>query len=216
MNPDSVCAGAPIAIGATRSGNGRFPVYVGIGVGGPPRQGGGPNLRRSARRDSRARPDRARRGGNAGVNGTRRDERRDHDCTQARFRADCARHDPPDRLRRSRAALRRRRMLGDGLLRAPVARHRARRRSRVRRVSQPGRRRPGPDVRLRVRRDACADAVPDLVRAPAGAAAERSAQGWPPAVAAAGRQIAGDGTLCQRPARSRSTPSCCPPSTIRA
>ena len=119
---------------------------------------------------------------------------------QARLRAHRARDDPPDRLQRPGAALRRRRLRGDGLLRPPVARHRARRRPRLRRIPQPGRRRPGPDVRLRLRRDAVADAVPDLLRAPAGAAAERGAQGRPPAVAAPRRQVAGDGALRRRQA----------------
>ena len=101
------------------------------------------------------------------------------------------------------AALRRRRLRRHGVLRPPVARHRAGRRPRVRRLPEPGRRRPGPDVRLRVRRDADADAVPDLLRASAGAAAERSAPRRPAAVAAARREIAGDGPLRRRQADER-------------
>ena len=71
---------------------------------------------------------------------------------------------------------------------------------RVRRLPEPGRRRPGPDVRLRVRRDAVADAVPHLLRAPAGAAAKRSAPRRPPAVPAARREVAGDRALRRRQA----------------
>ena len=114
---------------------------------------------------------------------------------QRRLRPRRARDDPPDRLQRSRAALRRRRLRGDGLLRQAVAGHRAGRRPRVGRLPEPGRRRPGADVRLRVRRDAGADAVPDLLRAPAGAAAKRSAPRRAAAVAASRREVAGDGAL---------------------
>ncbi len=45
---------APRMQPAKRSGNERFPVHVGIGVGRPPGQGRGPDFRRGARRDSRA------------------------------------------------------------------------------------------------------------------------------------------------------------------
>ena len=82
----------------------------------------------------------------------------------------------------------------------PVARHRPGRGPRARRPPEPGRRRPGPDVRLRVRRDADADAGADLLRAPAGAAPERSAQGRPPAVPAPGREEPGDDALRRRQA----------------
>ena len=147
-----------------------------------------------------ARADRTGRGGDAGLDRARRDERRDHDVAQARLRAGRARHHPSDRLQRPGAALRRRRLRGHGLLRPAVARHRARRRPRQRRVPEPGRRRPGPDVRLRLRRDAGADAAADLLRAPAGAAPERSAQGRSPALAAARRQVAGHRALRRRQA----------------
>ena len=148
--------------------------------------------------------------------GSRRDDRRDHYRAQARFRPHRPRHDPPDRLQRPGAPLRRRWLRGDGLLRPPVARHRARRRPRVRRIPEPGRGRPGPDVRLCVRRDAGADAVPDLLRAPARAAAKRSAQGRPAALAAPGREVAGHRALRRRQAGRPSTRSCCRRSTTRA
>ena len=52
-------------------------------------------------------------------------------------------------------------------------------------------RRPGDDVRLRVQRDAGADAAADHPRAPAGRAAGRGAQGRHAALPAPGRQDAG-------------------------
>ena len=123
--------------------------------------------------------------------------------------------DSHHRLQRSRAPLRRGRVRGDGLLRQAVARHQAWRRPGLRRLSQPGRGRPGTHVRLRVRRDAVADAVPDLLRAPAGAAAKRSAPRRPPAVPASRRQVAGDRALRRRQAGGAWTRSCCPHSIIR-
>ena len=52
---------------AAGSGNERFSVHVGIGVGRSSGQGRGPDFRCGARRDSRARPDRARRRRDAGL-----------------------------------------------------------------------------------------------------------------------------------------------------
>ena len=190
---------------AARAGVGmsEFPVHVGIGVGRSSGQGRGPDLRRGARRDSRARPHGTRRGGDARVDRARRDGRRDHDQGERRLRARRARNDPRHRLQRPRAALRRRRLRGDGLLRPAVAGHRAGRRPRVGRLPEPGRRRPGPDVRLRVRRDAGADAVPDLLRASAGAAAKRGAPRRPAAVPASRREVAGHRALRGRQAGRR-------------
>ena len=68
------------------------------------------------------------------------------------------------------------------------------------RQPRPGRRRPGPDVRLRLRRDAGADAGADLLRPPAGRAPGGPAQRRPPAVAAPGRQEPGHAALRRRQA----------------
>ena len=161
-------------------------------------------------------PHGTRRGGDAGVDRARRHGRRDHDQRQRRLRPRRARHDPPHRLQRPRAALRRRRLRRDGLLRPPVARHRAGRRPRLRRLPEPGRRRPGPDVRLRVRRDADADAVPDLLRASPGAAAERSAPRRPPARSCGPTPSRRSRSATSTASRRASTPSCCRRSIIRA
>ena len=94
-----------------------------------------------------------------------------------------------------------------------IQRHRPGRRPRQRRPPEHRRRRPGPDVRLRLRRDARADARADLLRAPPGRAPGAAAQGRPPALPAPRRQEPGDDALRRRQAAQRSTPSCCPPST---
>ena len=78
-----------------------------------------------------------------------------------------------------------------------------------RRPPEHRRRRPGPDVRLRLRRDAGADARADLLRAPPGRAPGAAAQGRPPAVPAPRREEPGDDALRRRQAALRSTPSCC-------
>ena len=57
---------------------------------------------------------------------------------------------------------------------------------------QSGRRRPGDDVRLRVRRDRGPHAAADLARPPARASTLRGAQGRHPPVPAARREDAGD------------------------
>ena len=67
----------------------------------------------------------------------------------------------------------------------------------------PGRRRPGPDVRLRLRRNPATDADADLLCAPPHAAPGRTAQGWPPALAAPRRQIPG-----HHPLRGRQAGAC--------
>ena len=85
-------------------------------------------------------------------------------------------------------------------LRQAVQRHRPGRGPRERRLPEHRRRRPGPDVRLRLRRDAGADARADLLRAPAGGAPGPVAQGRPPALPAPRRQEPGDDALCRRQA----------------
>jgi S-adenosylmethionine synthetase len=61
---------------------------------------------------------------------------------------------------------------------------------------RPGRRRPGTDVRLRLQRDAVADAAADPLRAPHHAAPGRSSPRRPPAVAAPGCQEPAHRPLC--------------------
>ena len=85
-------------------------------------------------------------------------------------------------------------------LRQAEQRHRPGRGPRQRRPPQHRRRRPGPDVRLRLRRDARADARADLLRAPPGRAPGAAAQGRPPAVPAARREEPGDDALRRRQA----------------
>jgi hypothetical protein len=87
-----------------------------------------------------------------------------------------------------------------GHRRQAVARHRAGRERGRGHVPRPGRRRPGPDVRLRLQRNPGADADADPPRAPPDRAPVRTAQGRPPAVAAPGRQIAGVDPLRRRQA----------------
>jgi S-adenosylmethionine synthetase len=70
----------------------------------------------------------------------------------------------------------------------------------ARRPPEHRRRRPGPDVRLRLRRDARADARAHLLRPPPGGAPGPAAQGRPPALPAARRQEPGDDALRGRQA----------------
>ena len=100
--------------------------------------------------------------------------------------------------------LRRRHLRRDRRDRRAVARHRAGRRRRHREraghgrrrsLDQLGRRRPGDDVRLRLRRDRRADAAADLARAPARRAARRGPQG--------GRRSRTCGPTARRRSRSR-------------
>ena len=95
-----------------------------------------------------------------------------------------ARQDPGDRLRLVEEGLRRRLLRRLGVHRRAVPGHRAGRRhayetpgrGRRGRAGPAGRRRPGPDVRLRLRRDARADAAADHAGAPALPAAVRGPQ----------------------------------------
>jgi hypothetical protein len=77
-----------------------------------------------------------------------------------------------------------------------------------------GRRRPGPDVRLRLQRNRRADARPHHLRPPAGAAAGRNAQERRAAVAAPRRQEPNHLRYDNNKIRA-SMPWCCPPSTRR-
>ena len=82
-----------------------------------------------------------------------------------------------------------------------------------------GRRRPGPDVRLRQQRDAEPDAGADLLRAQAGRTPGRGAQEQAAAVAAPGRQVAGHlplrGRQGRRPRRRRAVDPARPGSRAR-
>ena len=107
--------------------------------------------------------------------------------------------------------LRRRPRADPGLSEGAVTGHRGRRRplaggatglARGRPVRAAGGRRPGHDDRLRVQRDAGADAADDLACAPAGAAAREGAQGRHASVPAARRQDAGHGRVRARPAEA--------------
>ncbi len=79
-------------------------------------------------------------------------------------------------------------------------RHRPGRGPCQRRPPEHRRRRPGPDVRLRLRRNARADARADLLCAPPGGAPGATAQGRPPALPAPGRQEPGHHALRGRQA----------------
>ena len=81
--------------------------------------------------------------------------------------------------------------------------------------SRAGRRRPGDDVRVRLPRDAGADAAADRARAPHGPPARRGPQERPAAVPPPGRQDAGHGRVRARRRRSGCGRSSSPPSTTR-
>ena len=123
--------------------------------------------------------------------------------TNARVNYDAVarKHHPAHRLQRSDDRLRRRDLHRARRLRPAVARHRAGRRRRQGARPRAGRGRPGPDVRLRLRRDAEPDAAADLPLAPPGRAPGRAAAQRPPALAASGRQVAGHRSLRERQAR---------------
>ena len=82
-------------------------------------------------------------------------------------------------------------------------------------VDELGRRRPGNDVRLRLPRDAGADAAADRARPPDGAAPRRGPQVRPAAVPPPRRQDAGDRRVRARRPEAASGPSSSRPSTIR-
>ena len=141
--------------------------HVRIGDGRPSRQDGGPDFGRGAGRGN---------GGPHGPRGLRgpghhrnlRGGRRNHHQDLRRRAEAGARSDPRHRLHRRRDGIRR-----EDLRRAehhpePVAGYRHGR-------GYGRRRRPGPDVRLRLRRDPGVDAAAHHAGAQAGAPAERSA-----------------------------------------
>ena len=178
----------------------RLPLHFRIRLRRPPRQGGRPDLGRHPRRDLHAGPALARgrrdavqhRPGGAG--------RRDHHQRARRLHPGRARHHQAHRLRQHRVRHRLQGLRGAGGLRQAEQRHRPGRGPRERRPPEHRRRRPGPDVRLRLRRDARADARADLLRAPPGRAPGAAAQGRPAALPAPGREEPGDDALRRRQA----------------
>jgi hypothetical protein len=118
------------------------------------------------------------------------------------------------RLRQHRIRHRLQGLRGPGRLRQAEPGHRP---GRQRRPSddrpRTGRRRPGPDVRLRVRRNTRTDAAADPLRAPPRRAPGRPAPRRPPALAAPRRQVSDHHALRRRQVRTRSTPWCCRRST---
>ena len=133
----------------------------------------------------------------------RGDRRRNHDQGEARLRDDRAQGHPRDRLRQRRRRLPRRQGVHQPAGHAAVPGHlpgRGREEGRGEEDRQAGRRRPGPDVRLRQQRDARADAGADHVRAPSRPRADQDPQERQGAVAAPRRQVAGLGRLRGRQA----------------
>ena len=126
--------------------------------------------------------------------------RRDHHQRPCGLHPGRARHHQAHRLRQHRIRHRLQGLRRAGGVRQAVQRHRPGRGPRERRPPEHRRRRPGPDVRLRLRRNAGADARADLLRAPAGGAPGPAAQGRPPALPAPRRQEPGDHALRGRQA----------------
>ena len=139
-----------------------------------------------------------------------RDGRRDHHHRDGGFPAGRARHHQAHRLRQHRVRHRLQGLRRAGGLRQAVARHQAGRGQGAGRSVEPGRRRPGPDVRLRLRGDAAVHAAADLSCASAGRAPVGSC-GATAACPGCGR-MPSRRSPCATPmaARSASTRSCCP------
>ena len=123
--------------------------------------------------------------------------RRDHDDDLRRLPAGRPRDGPRHRLHARRLRLRLRDLRHARLDQGAVAGHRAGRRRgargprRQRAAERARRRRPGDDVRLRLPRDARADAAADRARAPDGPPPRRGPQVRPAAVPPPGRQDPG-------------------------
>ena len=149
---------------------GRHGVHLGVRDRRPPRQDRRPDLGFGS--GCGAEPGSARTGGvrDAAHDRPRPGRRGDlHDC-DARRAADRARRRPRDRLHELRVRLRRRHLRRHGCARQAVSRHRTGRRFgsggvRWRCARSHRRGRPGDDVRLRLRRDAPADAAAAHARA---------------------------------------------------
>ena len=102
-----------------------------------------------------------------------------------------------------------------GRPRPAVARHRPGRLRGRGPAQGAGRRRPGHDVRLRLRRDAGADAGADPARAPADRAPPRLLRERRARLPAPRRQVPGDGRVRGRPAEAHRRPWCSRRSTRR-
>ncbi len=179
------------------------PVHVRVRHRGAPGQDLRPDQRRDPRRDAGARPPLPRRRGDPGHHrsgprgrrGDHRGLRRDPPCGP--------RHHPADRLRLLRQGLRRLLLRRLGVHRSAVPRHRpgcrqgARAADHRRRgpAGRPGRRRPGPDVRLRLRRHPGAHAAADRAGAPAVGPPQRGPQEQRARLPAPRRQDPGDHRL---------------------
>jgi hypothetical protein len=111
---------------------------------------------------------------NAGIHRPRRHLRRNHHQGPHQLPRNRPGNRAPHRLRRLRHRLRLQELRHPHRHQPPVAGHRAGRQRRPGPRPRPGRRRPGPDVRLRLQRNPVADAAADLLRAPHHAAPGRS------------------------------------------
>ena len=176
----------------------RVPVHVGVGHRRPSRQDVRPDLGRHPRQHPRRRRQRPRRLRDRDDHRPRARVRRDHDVAVRRVPERRPRHGPRHRLHEGRVRLRLPDLRHDRVGQGAEPRHRA-----GRGPVRAGRRRPGDDVRVRVPRDAGADAAPDRARAPDGAAPGRGPQVGPAALPAARRQDAGHRRVRPRRARSR-------------
>ena len=200
-----------------RPRNERISFHLRVGLRGTPGQGCGPDFGRDTRCHFSPGPPLARRGRDAGEGQSGGARRRDHHRREAhRLPGDRAQDHQAHRLQRSGDRFRRRHLHGAGGLRRAVAAHRARRQRGKRAGSRPGRRRPGPDVRLRLRRDAGPDAAADLSRAPPGRAPVGSAPRRQACHGCARTPSRRSPSATSTASRIRSRPWCSPPSTRRA
>ena len=196
------------------------PVHVRVGHRRPPGQALRPGQRRHPRRDHPRGPRRARRLRDGDDDGPRARPRRDHDEDLRRLPAGRPRHGPRHRLHEGRLRLRLPDLRHAGLRQGPVAGHRegvnAALEVREERRCRSSVRRPGDDVRVRVPRDAGADAAArSRWRIGWRAGSPRSGKLRPAAVPPSGRQDPGHGRVRARSCPSGSGPSSSPRSTTR-
>ena len=171
-------------------------LFVRIGLGRPSGQDRRPDLRRGAGRHpgpGQACPRGLR---NHGQDRCGDRGRRGHHHRVGGHRGAGAQGDQRHRLRQLERRLRRPHLRDHQHARQAVARHQPGRGPQEPRAA--GRRRPGPDVRLRLHRGAGIHARPAVLQPPAGGAAGQGAQERPAQVAAARRQEPGDPALQRR------------------